>query len=412
MSSARRDARPARHVAGATALVTLLAFAAPAAPLPPAARPRSSPLSFWGTPRRGANFFNQVETRDRFRAAREAGIGWVRVVPDKWKGARRDFLIGDADDFRGLVLEDLARLEEVLGWAEAEGLPVLLGMLSLPGCRWVQLNDRREDHRLWNEDRYQEQAAAFWRELASRVKGHPAVVAWNPLNEPHPEREAGHDGADAPGFPAWLAARRGTAADLDRFYARIVSAIREVDPDTPILVEGYGHGSVTGLTYLSPVDDPAILYSFHFYEPWSYTARKANRGRYAYPDRMPESGDGPPAKWERSAIARRLEPVAEWAGRHAITPSRVVAAELGCDRDAEGAREYLEDVVTSLNGRGWHWAFYSFREDAWDRMDYEVGPGPLGAAHWEALERGEHPPRPRRDNPLWRVLQEALRAER
>jgi hypothetical protein len=104
--------------------------------------------------------------------------------------------------------------------------------------------------------------------------------------------------------------------------------------------------------------------------------------------------------------------VAEWAGHHRIPPSRVVAAEFGCDRDVEGAREYLEDVVTSLNGRGWHWAFYSFREDAWDRMDYEVGPGPLGAAYWKAVERGEDPPRPRRDNPLWRVLQEALGAER
>ena len=76
-------------------------------------------------------------------------------------------------------------------------------------------------------------------------------------------------------------------------------------------------------------------------------------------------------------------------GRHDIPPHRVVAAEFGCDRQADGAREYLEDVVTTLNERGWHWAFYSFREDAWDRMDYEVGPGGLGAAYWEAVDRGE-----------------------
>jgi hypothetical protein len=410
MGSPGRHGRPARHAARVIALAAV-AWAATALLLP--AAPRSQPaLSFWSTPRRGANFFNRVETRDRFRAAREAGIGLVRLVPDKWNGAQRDFLIGDADEFRGLVPQDLARLEEVLGWAEAEGVPVVLGMLSLPGCRWVQRNDGREDYRLWNESRYQAQAAAFWRELASRLGGHPAVVAWNPLNEPHPQREAGHDDADAPGFPAWLAARRGTAADLDRFYARIVAAIREVDAHTPILVEGYGHGSVAGLTHLSPVADPAILYSFHFYEPWQYTARRANKGRYAYPDRMPESWDGPPVRWERSEIARRLEPVAEWTVRHGIPASRVVAGEFGCDRDAGGAREYLEDVLASLNGQGWHWAFYSFREDAWDRMDYEVGPGPLGDAYWKAVERGEDPPRPRRDNGLWRVLRDALSAKR
>lgn len=87
-----------------------------------------------------------------------------------------------------------------------------------------------------------------------------------------------------------------------------------------------------------------------------------------------------------------------------------MAAEFGCDRGAAGAREYLQDVVTALNHHGWHWAFYSFREDAWDRMDYELGPGGLGAAYWEAVDRGETPPRPRKDNPLWQVLQAGLRA--
>ena len=43
-----------------------------------------------------------METRARFRAAREAGLQWVRLVPDKWKGAGRDFLLGNADDFTGI----------------------------------------------------------------------------------------------------------------------------------------------------------------------------------------------------------------------------------------------------------------------------------------------------------------------
>ena len=369
-------------------------------------------LSFWDTQKRGANFFNEVETRERFRAAREAGLEWVRLVPDKWKGAGRDFLLGNAGDFQGIVPEDMAHLEKVLGWAQAEGVPVVVGMLNLPGCRWVQKNEGKQDYRLWNEERYQEQAAAFWKELASKLKDHPAVVAYNPLNEPHPAREDGHDDADAEGFPEWLEAHRGTTGDLDLFNARIVRAMRAVDPHTPVLVEGYGHGSVSGLTQLRPVDDPAILYSFHFSEPWQYTARKANKDRYAYPDQMPAYWNGPAEKWERNALAKMMDPVGEWATRHGVPTNRIVAAEFGCDRAAPGAREYLEDVVTTLNERAWHWAFYSFREDAWDRMDYELGTGGLSAAYWEAVERGEAPGRPWQDNPLWRVLQEALKAER
>jgi endoglucanase len=370
------------------------------------------PGAFWESPKRGANFFNQVETRERFRAAREAGLEWVRLVPDKWTGARGPFLLGDAGDFRGIVPEDLSHLQEVLGWAEAEGMPVVVGMLNLPGCRWVQQNDGKQDYRLWNEERYQEQAATFWRQLASKLKDHPVVVAYNPLNEPHPAREAGLDDPLDPAFTTWLEAHEDTTGDLDRFYERIVHAVREVDPRTPILIEGYAHGSAGGLTHLSPVDDSAILYSFHFYEPWQYTARKANKDRYSYPDAMPASWDGPAEKWDRDRVARMMDPVSEWARAHGVPASRIVAAEFGCDRGAAGAREYLEDVVSALNTHGWHWAFYSFREDAWDRMDYEVGTGGLGAAYWEAVERGENPDRPWKDNPLWRVLRDGLRAGR
>jgi hypothetical protein len=69
----------------ALALVAVLApEPAPGAPPNPTGR-----LSFWDSPKRGANLFNQVETRERLRAAREAGLEWVRLVPDKWTGAGR-----------------------------------------------------------------------------------------------------------------------------------------------------------------------------------------------------------------------------------------------------------------------------------------------------------------------------------
>jgi hypothetical protein len=217
-------------------------------------------------------------------------------------------------------------------------------------------------------------------------------VAYDPLNEPHPEREAKLD-ADEPKFEAWWKEARGTSADLDRFYARIVAAIRDADAYTPVMVEGYGYGGVAGLTFLKPIADPAVLYSFHFYDPWQYTTFRANKGRYAYPGGMPDAWDGPPRAWERTALDRRLGPVAQWADRHGIPAKRIVTAEFGCDRLVPGARDYLYDLAGALDRRRWHWAFYSFREDVWARMDYEMGPTP-------GRKRGP--------NPLWRVLQDAL----
>uniref|UniRef100_A0A1I7ZIA3 MarR family transcriptional regulator n=1 Tax=Steinernema glaseri TaxID=37863 RepID=A0A1I7ZIA3_9BILA len=38
-----------------------------------------------------------------------------------------------------------------------------------------------------------------------------------------------------------------------------------------------------------------------------------------------------------------------------------------------GCTAYLEDVLGTLDRQQVHWAFYSFREDSWDGMDYELG---------------------------------------
>lgn len=361
-------------------------------------------MKFWNQQRKGANFFNRVPAAERFEAASELGLEFIRLVPDKWKSAERDFLIGSADHYTGLVEADFAKLKEALDLAHSSGNKVVFGMLSLPGARWVQLNDGKQDYRLWNSDEFQAQAVQFWTDLATRLRGHPAIVAYNPLNEPHPARQAGIDGAEEEGFPEWLEQHRGTNGDLDRFYKRICAAIRKVDPDTPILVEGYGHGSPTGLYYLSPVEEENILYSFHYYEPWIYTATRVNKGRYAYPDRMPEYWNGPAVKWTKAKLKELMEPVAEWAAKHQLPVSRIVAAEFGCGRQSEGAIAYLTDLISLLNEQGYHWAFYSFREDSWDSMDYELGIEAANPGGWQLMERGEYRVKRWKDNPLFEIL--------
>ena len=367
----------------------------------------NSQIDFWDGQRKGANFFNKIPAVERFEAARDLGLQFIRLVPDKWKSTGRDFLLGSADHFVGLEEADYQKLKAALDEAHLYGCKVILGMLSLPGARWKQNNNDRDDGRLWHSEEFQEQARCFWRELALRLKDHPAVIAYDPLNEPHPARgEEGIDGADHPKFESWLAKNRGGLADLDGFYDGIVKSIRAVDPSTPILVEGYGHGSASGLAYLTPIDDPGILYSFHYYEPWNYTAKRANKGKYSYPDRMPAYWNGPGEKWTIENLKERMAPVEEWANKHSIPKSRIVAAEFGCGREVSGAQEYLTDVLALLNERGYHWAFYSFREDVWNGMDYELGTEPLkwNEGYSEKIDQGIYAPKPWHDNSLFQVI--------
>lgn len=383
------------------------AAAAPATPTT-AGSVSNDPLAFWDRPRRGANCQNREVTPDYWRAARAAGIEFVRLIPDAWPARGRDFLLGDADACTGPDSLDLARLRRVLDDAHDAGVRVVLAMASFPGARWKPLNDDRDDPRVWKEHGYRMTGARFWGRLAAALRGHPAVVGLTPLNEPHPERAFGLVDPDSAAFHAWYAGARGTLADLNAFHRNVVVLIREADPRVPILLEGWCHASAAGLTYLEPVEAAGILYAFHDYEPWDYTTWRVNSGRYAYPARMPGS-------WRPGDGARRAARVRAWAARYGIPPSRIVAAEFGVDRRAVGAADYLADAIRAFDAEGWHWAFYAFRQDdAWGGLDYELGTGPLGPAYWQAVERGADPEtlKRRRPNPLWQVIESALSAPR
>lgn len=55
---------------------------------------------------------------------------------------------------------------------------------------------------------------------------------------------------------------------------------------------------------------------------------------------------------------------------------------------------------------------HAYRGDgAWGGMDYELGTGKLGSEFWKAVDRGEDPEhyKKRGDNPLWEVIEAALR---
>ncbi len=146
-------------------------------------------MDFWLNPQHGGNSFNRIPPNQAyFKALHDYGASWVRLSWDKWPKQDRDFLIGNADDYQGLMPEDLATLKKVLDHAQAAGIKVVITPLSLPGMRWSQNNGGKFDDRLWQDKKYWQQSARFWRDLASALKDYPAIVAYNIINEPAPEK--------------------------------------------------------------------------------------------------------------------------------------------------------------------------------------------------------------------------------
>ena len=352
-------------------------------------------IAFWDKPERGGNSFNRLPPDQAyFDALQDYGASWVRLSYDKWQPAERDYLIGNADQYQGLVAKDLQQLKTTLDRAHAAGLKVVITPLSLPGMRWAQNNGDRFDDRLWQDKRFWTQSAAFWRDLAAVLKEHPAVAAYNLINEPAPEKQAGlAEHADAAKMRDWYEKQVGSARDLPGFYQTLISAIREVDSLTPIMVDAGWYGAADAFSYWpAPLADSRVLYSFHMYEPYAATsAPNLQRARpYTYPGLVPFAAGM--QKWDPNRVRSYLQLPLDWAAQHAIPANRMVAGEFGCMRKLPGCQQYLEDVLSALEAARVHWAFYSFREDSWDGMDYELGSANVPWAYWKAAEDGQPDP--------------------
>ncbi len=368
-------------------------------------------LSFWDQQRKGANgdggaINNSGTTPDAwFKAASEKGLEYVRLYPIDWKAEKKDFLIGNADHFTKIPEQDLQKLISVLDTAQRYNVKILLTMFSLPGQRYRQHNNNQFDYRIWTNKKYQQQALNFWKELATALKDHPAIVGYNPLNKPFPARKDGFMGEDARRFKKWLSKNKGTTADLNYFNRSMVKAIRSVDKKTPIVLDTWFHSNAKGYRYMAPIKDKAVLYAFHYYGPRKFVTYRINKGRYSYPDNMPAKGSST-EKWNITELGRHVLPVVNWAKRFNVPESRIIVEEFGADRRVDGAKQYLQDLITLFNAKGWHWAYSSFRSSDWDGLDYELGTEKLEAKYWKERENGISHEKlvVRKDNPLWDIF--------
>ncbi|WP_291760576.1 glycoside hydrolase family 5 protein [Lysinibacillus sp. UBA5990] len=379
---------------------------------------------FWNEQRKGTNFMNSTSLPENYEEANEFNIEFIRLAPDKWAKERdflfdakpdansnKDFLIGNADQYEGVVENDFKMLKEDLDAAYARGSKVVLTVLSLPGNRWRQFNNYENDDRIWQDFKYHEQAALFWKDLAVRLKEHPAVVGYNVINEPHPETATGFNDFWTEDYDKWYNKVENTPADLNRLYGTIVDSIRSVDADTPIILDSGLFATPWAINYLKPIEDNNVLYAFHMYEPYEMTSQNRKKGfTYTYPGKVKVGNDQKEKIFDKTSLKDFLEPVAEWAEKHNIPNNRIIAEEFGINRMVDGADQYIKDLIDIFNDYGWHWAFYAFREDTWNGMDFELGNKPVKEAYWDAQANGELPDRKaiEVDNSIWDVLKKDL----
>ena len=353
-------------------------------------------MQFWDKQQKGANIFNEEISRDNIKAAKKYGIAFIRLAPDKFASDARDFLIGDADNYQGLVPEDLKKLEGILDMFYEERMPVLITVLSLPGSRWRQNNEGKDDLRIWSDKRFQNQAAIFWQDLSEEIARHPAVVGFNILNEPHPERLYSQENLNE-------AKQNEIQSMLFNFYNLVIGSIRKADKNIPIILDSSTYADPKPFQKLKKHEDEKVLYSFHMYEPYAYTNRKLNEGKFQYPGLV----NG--VYWDYKALKEYMRAVVAFQKLNNVSSNRILVGEFGGHRMSKGLSSYFEDLTEFFNENGWHYAFYAFREDTWDGMDYELGDRKMPWSYWQALERGDKPVVDRNsDTPSFKAILDSI----
>ena len=355
-------------------------------------------IKFWDKQQKGANVFSSVIELEDVKAAKKYGIKFVRLAPDKFISAHRDFLIGNADDYKTLVKKDLARLKHVLDMYHQEGIAVVITMLSIPGSRWKQNNNNQDDLKIWRQENYQLQAELFWQDLAYELKDHPAIVGYNILNEPHLER------IFAPTADDLAQVNQEEVQEiLFNFYNRMIKSIRLKDKHTPIILDTSAHADANTFKLLKPQQDNGVIYSFHMYEPYEYTNLRTNQGKFSYPGKIKSK------LWNYDALKDYMSEVMAFQKTYNIPSNRILVGEFGGHRKAPGLDKYFQDLIDIFTQEKWHFAFYAFREDGFIGMDYELGSKKMPASYWDAIESGQKVNLKRSANyPAFKVILESL----
>jgi len=237
--------------------------------------------------------------------------------------------------------ENLAKLDKAVQAAEQAHLYVVLTCREGPGRP-----DFNRSHEIWRDAAAQEAYARMWREIALHYRGRASVVGYDLMCEPHPDEEA-----------------KQPLGDWNELAKKITAAIREVDQETPILVNSSGWAYPQLFEALRPTGDPRTVYTVHFYDPHYYTHQKPAE-KVVYPGfRVPGKQDGP---WDKATLEARLAPVRAFQQKHNVP---IFVGEFGCARYAPGAEQWLRDQIDLYEQYGWSWAYWAFRE--WDVMNIE-----------------------------------------
>lgn len=251
-----------------------------------------------------------------FKAIHEAGFQTVRL-PVKWSA--------HAQPGTPYTIDPV--FAQRVDWAIDQALANHLNII---------VNVHHYDEMNSEPDKHLPRLIGLWEQIAARYKDRPAGVYFELLNEPHAKLDEAK----------WNAA-----------IPRLLKVVRKTNSTRPVILGPAQWNSIGSLDRLElPKDDPNLILTVHFYDPFEFTHQGASWAKGA--DRWKGrkwSGSGA----EQNVIRQQLKKASQWA-KERNRP--VFLGEFGAFQVAEmdSRARWTRFLAREAEKLGFSWAYWEF----------------------------------------------------
>jgi len=216
-------------------------------------------------------------------------------------------------------------LDQAIAWAKKHKVYLMLDLHAAPGA---QNHDWHSDSlgpaELWTKSANRRKTYELWQMLADRYKDEPIIAGYDVLNE-----AVLHD-ADL----------------LNEFYRETIKAIRKVDRNHILFIEGKHWAQQ--IDVLDDFKDDNWVYSIHFYEPPEFTFNYVPFLKY------------PSEACNKDVLRRRMEGYAHFAQKKE-RPVHVGEFGVNYRQGCFNEHLYVKDELKCFNDLGFHWTYWTYK---------------------------------------------------
>lgn len=264
-----------------------------------------------------------------FNKIKKAGFDTVRV-PIKFSAhteTRAPYTISP---------ELFKRVDEIIDWALIEGLQIIIDV-------------HHYDELMKNPNSHEPRLEAMWDQIAYHYAKAPNGLMFELINEPNDKM---------------------TIERTDQLNHRLLKIVRRYNAERWVVIGSAGWGNLDALMKSSPPQDPRVMTTFHFYDPFEFTHQGATWVAGAdYPTGVKWTG----LSAEKAAIASTLDKAAQWRDE---TRMPILLGEFGAISKADNlSRARWAEVVRVESERrkiGWcYWEWgtgfpaYDLKSERW-----------------------------------------------